>query len=146
MDIQPADPRARRTAVRIVLVGAVAGAVLLWWSQRAMPDLEAWVLRVPGAEAWRATVVLGAVGVLLAAPLLGFAAYLWMFARRVARSQRFPPPGMGVVRETPVLSGQRAVTRARVLQGLSVVLAALALGLIAMLVVLGLLFAARLRA
>jgi hypothetical protein len=121
------------------------GAVLLWWAQRAQPEVGAWIVREPAARVWRETVVLGVSGVLLAAPLLGFAVYLWLFARRVVRMQRFPPPGMRVVRDTSVLYGPSALARARLLQVLAGVLVALALGLIAMLVALRLLLTARLR-
>ncbi|HEV8397340.1 MAG TPA: hypothetical protein VGQ37_23815 [Vicinamibacterales bacterium] len=76
-----------------------------------------------------ARVRLALLAAALIAPLLPFAAYLWSIGRRTVRNQRFPPPGVRVLRATAATTGGSAVTRGRVLQGLALVLGAAALAL-----------------
>jgi hypothetical protein len=55
-------------------------------------------------------------------PLAGAALHLWSLGARVVRAARFPPPGLAVVRDTPVLTGEKAVVRGRLLRGLALVI------------------------
>ncbi len=58
-----------------------------------------------------------------AIPLLLFAIYLWSLGSRIVRAREFPPPGIPVVRDTPIKSGSAAVRRGRLYQVLAVSLA-----------------------
>ena len=51
--------------------------------------------------------------VVLSAPLVAFAVYLWSLGAKVLRARQFPPPGYRVIRDTPVIGGQAAVLRGR---------------------------------
>jgi hypothetical protein len=55
--------------------------------------------------------------------LFAFSVYLWSFGCKVSNYQRFPLPGQRVIRDTPILEGQTALMRGRVLKTLAVFLA-----------------------
>jgi hypothetical protein len=69
---------------------------------------------------------------LLLAPLLAFAAYLWSLGGKVVRAQEFPPPGRRVIRDTPLITGEKAVSRGRLRKVLALAcgIAAAVLGLL----------------
>jgi len=115
-DIRRADPNARRKVVLILFVGACVGAVLIVAFERYRMPLADWVLADPRASAQRARLVLVVLAILLLAPLLAFAAYLWSLGERVVRAEEFPPPGLRVIRDTLVITGERAVSRGRLLK------------------------------
>jgi len=131
-DIRKTDPNARRKVVLILVVGTCAGALLIAAFERYRIPLSDWVLADPGASAQRARSVLILLAVLLLAPLLAFAAYLWSLGERVVRAREFPPPGLRVIRDTPVITGESAVSRGRLLKVLALGcgIAAAALGLL----------------
>jgi hypothetical protein len=125
-EVQRADPVARRRAVLLVAGGAVMGVLLIAAFERARAPLGDWIRSDPGQAARRAQrVALVSSGVLVA-PLFGLATYLWLLGARVVRAGRFPAPGQRVLRDTPVLRGQPAVSRGRGVQALAVCLGAAA--------------------
>ena len=130
--VRKADPAARRWAVVVVVVGSFVGALLILAFERYRVSLGDWVLAEPGEAAARARWVVLALAAALLAPMLSFAAYLWWLGRRVVDAQEFPPAGLRVIRDTVVLTGEKAISRGRVLKMLAV-------GCIAACVVLGLL-------
>lgn len=131
-EIRRADPAVRRQLVLVLAVGACAGALLFVVFERYRIPLRDWILAEPGASARRAKLVFLLLAALLLAPLLAFSAYLWSFGGRVLRAREFPPPGLRVIRDTPVLTGERAVSRGRLLKVLALGfgLASVALGLL----------------
>jgi len=126
MEIQRADPGARRRAALILVVAAAAGAILLVLLDHWHPHAARWLDKGPAARS-RAAAVLAALVVLLVSPLLVFGVYLCWLGRRIVRAGRFPLPSTRVYRDTAVLSGRAAEARGRLIQSLGVVLAALAL-------------------
>jgi hypothetical protein len=89
--------------------------------QRYRIPLRDWVLADPAAAAEWAKLVFLLLAVLLLAPLLAFAAYTWSLGERVLRAREFPPPGLRVIRDTPVITGEKAVSRGRLLKVLALV-------------------------
>ena len=79
--IQPADPAARRLAVKILLAALV-----------------------------------------LVLPIAIASTYLLVFANRISRAGRFPPPGYKVTRDTVVLEGAAAQRRALFIRILSMMI------------------------
>ncbi|MFH0344643.1 MAG: hypothetical protein ACHBNF_21530 [Chromatiales bacterium] len=130
-DIRRADPAARRQAVVFVVVGTFVGALLIVAFERYRIPLRDWVL-AEGASAQRVKLVFLLLAALLLAPLLAFAAYLWSLGGRVLRAREFPPPGVRVFRNTPVLTGEAAISRGRQLKvvALGCGIASAALGLL----------------
>lgn len=125
-ETEPADPRARRTALIVVAGGTLAGIAALTLGTSSPFDVVDWVDHEPASRV--PLLVLGML-VLLSLPLLALAAYLWALGRRIVNTQRFPPAGMRVIRDTPVLTGDAALRRGRWLQLLAVTLGLLSLAL-----------------
>jgi hypothetical protein len=99
--------------MRFFVLGAVVGTVLIVGFERYRTPLRDWLLAEPQAIANRVKLVFLLSAVVLSAPLLGFAVYLWSLGAKVLRAQQFPPPGYRVIRDTPLIRGQTAVSRGR---------------------------------
>ena len=128
--LRRADPTARRTVALLLVVGTCMGALLLVAFARYRIPLSDWILADPGSSAQRVKMVFRVLVALLLAPLLALAAYLWSLGGKVVRAREFPPPGLRVIRDTPIVTGERAVSRGRLLKvltlGCGIALAALA--------------------
>jgi hypothetical protein len=75
-----------------------------------MDWLGEWVLDDPAS---RVPLTLSVLGVLFVLPLVAFAAYLWRMAADVKAERRFPPSGYRVIGNRPPVTGDDAVTYAR---------------------------------
>jgi hypothetical protein len=130
-DVRRADPTARRQAGLVLAVGALVGALVIAGFERYRIPLRDWMAE-PGASAQRVQWVFVALAACLVAPLLAFSAYVWSLGARVRRAREFPPPSLRVIRDTPLITGERAISRARLLQviALGCGVASLALGLL----------------
>ncbi|HZR67576.1 MAG TPA: hypothetical protein VFB01_00840 [Burkholderiales bacterium] len=117
-DIRRDDPRARRVALAVVAVAAVAGALAIAAVEHWRPELDAWLRRDPSSSS--AALMLAALTAGL--PALVAAAWLWAYGGRVARTAMYPAPGGALFRGTRVLTGPGAVRRGRLLQALAAVL------------------------
>jgi hypothetical protein len=125
-EIQRADPVARRRAVWVVVIGSLIGGVAIFAFERYRPGLEQWLVSDPDLLAPRLTTVTLFLAVIITAPLFVVAAYLWVRGTSVCRYQRFPLQGERLLRDTPVVRGQAAAVRGRVLQFFAVGLAVMA--------------------
>ena len=119
-EIQKADPRVQRTGLVIVGAGAILGVLLMSVAASLRPDFEAWVRQDLNV---RVRMVIFALTLLTAGPALGMAGYFWHLGYRIIRTERYPPPGLRVVRDTLVVSGEAARRRGRLLQALGAVTA-----------------------
>lgn len=126
--MRKADPAARRYALVIMIAGACIGALLIAAFERYRVPLKDWVL----ADPERARLVLLAIAALLLVPLLAFAACLWWLGQHVLRVREYPPPGLRVIRDTPVLTAGKAISRGRLLKvlGAGLVIATAVLGVL----------------
>ena len=123
-EIVKADPGLRRQMLLVLLLIVAIGLFALEWVPKEMATILA-IARESPAEARARTVLL--LGALVAPPvLLGMVAGVDTIRRSVStfRTDRFPPPGMRVLRDTPVLRGRSA-------RGLAIVMATLGALLIA---------------
>jgi hypothetical protein len=120
-DIRRADPAVRRHALVVLVVGACAGVLLIMVFGLRPTILRDWILAEPAASAQRVKVAFLLLAALVLAPLLAFAAYLWSFGTKVLRASEFPPPGLRVVRDTPVITGEQAISRGRLFRVLALV-------------------------
>ncbi len=118
--IRRADPAARRHAVLLVLVCALVGVLLIVSFERYRIPLRDWILADPETSAHRVKSVFLLVAALVLAPLLTLAGYLWSLGARVLRAEEFPPPGYRVIRDTPVITGEAAMSRGCHLKALAV--------------------------
>jgi hypothetical protein len=112
-EVRRADPAARRQAVRFLILGALVGTVLIVGFERYRTPVHDWLLSKPEELAHRVKLVFLLSAVVLSAPLLAFAVYLWSLGANVLRARQFPPPGYRVMRDTPVIGGRAAVSRGR---------------------------------
>ena len=140
---QPADPAVRRRTLIILGVSAAVGALLIFGFTRYRDALLEWIVADPASTRSRVSLVFFISAGLFAAPLVGFAAYLWSFGARVIRTEAFPPPGYRVARETPALSGVEAVQRGSMFTRLERLFGLVALGIWLLLWSLAGLFAGR---
>jgi hypothetical protein len=119
-DIRRADPVLHRRAVLIVAAGTLIGALLIFLFERYQGQMQAWLLADPSALETRMRAVLVMVALVLFAPLAAFGVWCWRFGGRVREAAMFPPPGVRVVRDTPVVEGAAALARALGLRALAV--------------------------
>ena len=113
---QKADPNQRREALRYVLIAASAGVSIIL-IYRA---LFIWAASDEGLMVSRLAIVIATL-YLPALPALRMCRRLWALGSAVSSSQRFPPPGIKVVRDTPVVTGRSAVFRGAVLHSVSII-------------------------
>ena len=123
-NIQKTNPVARRNAIIIVTVSAIAGFFLILVIQSYRSELHQWLLSDPGKPVHRLKILIILVAAFGAIPLFSFSVYLWILGCKVSSFQRFPLPGQRVIRDTPILEGQSAMARANFLKTLAVFLAA----------------------
>jgi hypothetical protein len=124
-EVRKADPEARRRAVLIVVFATAVGGLLIAGFEHLREPFREWLVSEPAETARRARLAIYVAAVVLSAPVIAFAAYLWLLGARTVRAQQFPPPGVRVVRDTPVVGGRGAVTRGHAIQ---VIAACLGLG------------------
>lgn len=109
-----------RISILYIAAAAVGGALIVWghpWMKGYLKTLE--------PRAALTFITWSLMGLFLSIlPLCGF--IFWQ-GRKIMVSERFPAPGTKVLRDTEVIRGARAVARGRLLVGVSLVLACLAL-------------------
>ncbi|MCI0666889.1 MAG: hypothetical protein L0Y43_02405 [Methylococcaceae bacterium] len=115
-EIDRADPGARRTAFRFLVIATLLGAGALLAFEHYREALLAWFSADPSRARWN---VIFLTLVLALSPLLIAAAWAWTFATRVVRGNRYPPEGAKLIRDTPVVRGAAARLRGRVHQALA---------------------------
>ena len=118
-EVRRADATARRAVALVFVAGTCVGAFLLAAFTRYRGALSNWVLADPGSSAQWVKLVLLLPTALRLAPLLALAVYLWALGGKVVRAREFPPPGLWVIRDTPIVTGERAVPRGRLLRVLA---------------------------
>jgi hypothetical protein len=104
-------------AIRVLVVVAIVGGGLLFLLDHYRQSLLAWAL----ADSFRAKASLLFLIAIGSMPLPVIAAYMWQFGGKVIRANRYPPEGITLIRDTPVIYGAIARRRGRVYQGLSVI-------------------------
>lgn len=118
-EVEHADPRTRRLALWCVVVGAVLGSAALLLLERQRQSLLSWLLQ---ASPETQNVAVGSALLVLCAPLLLLAAWMWTYGVRVLRANRHPPPGVRLVRDTAVSRGAAAGRYGRLYQVFAAVL------------------------
>jgi hypothetical protein len=121
-DVRRADAPLRRQVVFYLIVATCAGALLIIGFERYRIPLREWILQEPGA-AHRLKFLFLFLAAVLTVPLLAIAAYVWTLGKKIIRAREFPPPGLRVLRDTPVITEEKAVARGRLLQVFAVVCA-----------------------
>jgi len=115
-DIQRADPWARGAALVIVIVAFALGGVAVPLANAFGPAIDAWF--AADLEN-RAAGVLRLMAVFVSASATLAAAYVWWVGHRIVRSRRYPPPGLRVLHDTVVLTGDTAESRGRLMRAIA---------------------------
>lgn len=99
-DLLPADPRARRLALLVLLAAGVIGTLVIWWLSSYVEQLTelAQTDREASIHLFR-TRVLPVLGIVTLGAVLCGAFMMWQGAL-IARAGQFPPPGTVLVRPT----------------------------------------------
>ena len=109
-EIIKADPKTRGIVLALLAAGLVLGFLLL---HRGLPLFLDYLKSSDPGHALR---VLRIVTALLFLSVVPVCAYVYRLGRTVAAQRRFPPHGMKVVKDTPLVTGDRARFRGIVLQ------------------------------
>lgn len=121
-----ADPGEKNETWIVIALGAVVGAIVLYmvYSQlgaiKSLPRAERLASHLAGMQIifWVLASVLGVMAV-----------HFFLFANRVSRAGRFPPPGMKVYRRTKVLKGKDVQRKTTILYGCAALILASAAAL-----------------
>lgn len=120
-DIQKADAIARRRGFLIISVAAVIAATGVLLLEHYRPKLEQ-LLTAHADFLLAHPELIAAAFLVLMLPIYAAAFCLWRLGVTTVASERFPPPGKPVVRDTVILSGSMAVFRGRIIQALALFL------------------------
>ncbi len=126
VEIQRADPRARRTTIAILALATVAALLLVFAFRHWLSNLAATVSTdrlVVQLRHW-----IGVMMIASAACLLALAGHAARVARRIGEERRWPLAGARLLRDTPVRRDSAALRRARLLDAIAIVFVALAIG------------------
>jgi hypothetical protein len=117
-----ADHRSRRMVLVLVVAAVVVCGILFFW-------LRPWAVRfLMAMEPDQALRTIKWVLVILFLGGTPGAAYLMSLGRRILSENRFPPMGMKVLKDTPVLTGRAARIRGGTILALALVMFCLCLG------------------
>lgn len=119
--IQRADPAARARALRLIAAVLVVVGLLAAASIKFEDRLDPWTRAVAMDLVARPELLYIALFVVML-PLLGVSVYVFLQGRRIVVAQRMPYPGQKVIKDTPVISGSRAVQRGRIVQLIALVM------------------------
>lgn len=126
VEMHHATPGAGRRLALHLTIATLAGLAIIALSKAYQPALVEWVKSDPALMRERARLLIAAAGAILVAPLILVAGYIWRVGARTIREERFPPERMKVIRDVPVIRGEEACRRGRVIQAFAVVLLTLA--------------------
>lgn len=120
---QAPDQRTRRHAIATLALLACVGFAAHIALDGLLADIEAEGIHDPGSALarmrslvwWLALAIAGSIGVL--------AATLASIAHRTRRADRFPPPGMAMLRTTRIVTGRAAQRRALLTYAAAIILA-----------------------
>lgn len=127
--IQKADPATRRLTIRLVVVMFVVGISMISLLEINQQNISHWFEANIDDMVNNAWLVIIACLVMIA-PIVIFALYLFQFGLSCIRSRRFPPPETRVIRDTPILEGDTGARRGQIIVGLSIMLKLLSLGFV----------------
>lgn len=111
-NIQPASPAVRRNVLILLGCTVIAGFMLIWWLQDYLASLQRQASNDPQAAMDIAINLLKATGLAGGAIFGSLGVWLLLLGRKIFTAGRYPPPGMQVIRDTPVCTGGKARLKA----------------------------------
>ena len=121
VSIQKADPKARQRALWLVVFFGCFGGALIGLAQQYQETFALWLVENGQAlvESWGLLLLM--MFFLFSPPIL-VGVYMFRIGVRAVREKRYPPKGLAVVRDMPILEGDQAVQRGRRIQILASIL------------------------
>lgn len=113
VEIQPGDPNARRHALLVLVVMIGAGIIVRHELGIVLDDIAAQAEADPERAVRRIKALLGILAMVMSCSLLVLATVVAWICRRTAATRRFPPPGLPMLGDTPVRTGDAALWIAR---------------------------------
>ena len=126
---QKPDPDARRYVALVAMTLALVGVLMLLSTQRFAEELRELAEEDPALAIDRAEMAIRLMTVTLGTVLAAFAIWLFRFSLRVQSAGCFPPPGTLIVRETRIMTGEQAQSRARLVLVLAGIVAVASIAL-----------------
>ena len=119
-DVRRADATLPSQVLFYLILGTCVGALLIIGLERYRIPLRDWMMQEPAQRLKHFFLLLAAI---LTGPLIAVAVYVWTLGKKIIRVREFPPPGLRVLRDTPIIMGEKAIARGRLLQVLAVICA-----------------------
>lgn len=117
-----ANPAIRKLAVAVVLAVAMAGMLFTVCCLRVESVIQSWITAEPQTVSHRIKIVLAIIDALISLPLFVFSCYFWRLGARVIRDQAYPPAGYRMLKDTPVITGPKAMVRGRAIKFMGICL------------------------
>lgn len=111
-EIQSADPAARKKALLLVAVVAGVGAVVVWAFESAFTRIEGTMADNPIEAVANMVSTIRILAAMVAILTMTIAIWLALLSARILKAERFPPPGMAVIRDVRIIRGAPARIRA----------------------------------
>lgn len=111
-EIQPADPAARSQALWLILAVTIVLGALVLAVQFKEQQINQWLIarfdKLVGQPE-----ILFLIAFVVMLPLVGVAVHVYRLADQIVKSERIPPPGKKVIKDTPIITGKKAVRQGR---------------------------------
>ena len=119
LEIQRADPQARRKTIIYTLVMVVVFVPTLYWVNSHIESIKEWIAQ-PGETIKRAQLILSALIAVGAILLLVITIFVSRFASAILRSDRYPPPKTKVIKNIRIRRGVAARKIGHLMQALGI--------------------------
>jgi low temperature requirement protein LtrA len=129
-DLLPADKEFRKRFIIFLVLVVIVFAVAILSMKNYLDQMAPLTRENPDLGAKKVILLLKWWLGLGSLPILGLGLYQILLARRVLKSGQFPPPGMKVVRDTKIRTGNKAKKTAIALIVLSSIVIAITLFLV----------------
>jgi hypothetical protein len=120
--MQPADPQARTRAVwailAIVILSGAFATGLHFQGEKLEQMAQQKLIELADRPA-----ILFLVAFVAMIPLVGASIPVFRQAGRIIKSGRIPPPGQKVIKDTPIITGRKAIRQGRGLQVMAILMA-----------------------
>ena len=113
-EIQRADPAAQKKALFLVLIVVAVGVVVMWGFESAFTGIEENADADPVDAVSQMVSTIRVFAAMTAILTMAIAAWIWLLSSRIFKAERFPPPGMALVRDVRIVRGGQARMFARV--------------------------------
>ncbi len=116
-NIVKADQSLRMKLIFFIILTGIAGIVIYKWGIPLLfKYLENFALE-------KSALIIEIILDLLILSFMPFAVYFFLIGRKILKYNRFPPPGMKVIRDAPIVQGSKARRRGVLLASVSIIFA-----------------------